>query len=373
MKLANRAAIIVCSSSFVSNVRGYSPRDFYSPRDQHEIHDERFNRLETIHENYENNNYENYEDNDADYENNEEKFSTKTPIVRAVVAKKYIQQWFDNNCSQDTNDPDALRPERCSKKYERVFAEWDAMEHAFLQPCGFFDPDIYQGGPPRKVDRLRARREAFKIPHELDGETKRKLLKDLKYQSAQLRETDQIDPNSQLYNDLAEVESGNEDYWDYFEEHEREFRDTRPNKKQKQLNARMEGIEVTLKKAGLEEHSPRKAVEFLMNQMKQYAKRYISMCPAQLRRKKHSERVRKIRRGLEELAADMELIKLQRFERQHLKEVESNNLDRFKKNPTNQNSGNSGGRSRSVKAQDLDDSGNLLLDVLLAGSMKKEH
>ena len=44
-----------------------------------------------------------------------------------------------------------------------------------------------------------------------------------------------------------------------------------------------------MKKAGLEEHSPRKAVEFLMNQMKQYAKRYISMCPAQLRRKKHSE------------------------------------------------------------------------------------
>ena len=49
------------------------------------------------------------------------------------------------------------------------------------------------------------------------------------------------------------------------------------------------GIEINLKKAGLEEHSPRKAVEFLMNQMKQYAKRYISMCPAQLRRKKHSE------------------------------------------------------------------------------------
>ena len=43
-----------------------------------------------------------------------------------------------------------FRPERCSKKYERVFLEWDAMEHAFLQPCGFFDPDIYQGGPPRK-------------------------------------------------------------------------------------------------------------------------------------------------------------------------------------------------------------------------------
>jgi len=44
-----------------------------------------------------------------------------------------------------------------------------------------------------------------------------------------------------LYNDLKEVESVNEDYWDYFEENEREFRDVRPNKKQRQLNARMEG------------------------------------------------------------------------------------------------------------------------------------
>ena len=51
----------------------------------------------------------------------------------------------------------------------------------------------------------------------------------------------------------------------------------------------IKGVEINLKKAGLEEHSPRKAVEFLMNQMKQYAKRYISMCPAQLRRKKHTE------------------------------------------------------------------------------------
>lgn len=361
MKLANRAAILAYSSSFVNGF------DQSNQSSLHEIHDDRFNRLETIHENTDQSN------------SSEEKFVTKTPIVRAVVAKKYIQQWFDKNCPQDPTSPDAIRPERCSKKYERVFLEWDAMEHAFLQPCGFFDAEIYQGGPPRKVDRLRARREAdsnFGVPQELDGDKKRKLLKDLKYQSAELRETGQITPDSQLYDDLREVESVNEDYWDYFEENEREFRDVRPNKKQRQLNARMEGIEINLKKAGLEEHSPRKAVEFLMNQMKQYAKRYISMCPAQLRRKKHSERVRKIRRGLEELAADIELIKLQRYERKLLKEVNSGLPDRVKgnKSPTQ---AESRGRSRPMKMEKkeslTDDSGNLLLDVILAGSMKKGH
>ena len=90
MKLANRAAILVCSSSFVNGF------DQSSSSSVHEIHDDRFNRLETIHE-------------DSENVENVEKFSTRTPIVRAVVAKKYIQQWFDNNCPQDPTNPDAIR------------------------------------------------------------------------------------------------------------------------------------------------------------------------------------------------------------------------------------------------------------------------
>jgi len=31
------------------------------------------------------------------------------------------------------------------------------------------------------------------------------------------------------------------DYWDYFDEHEREFSDVRPNKKKIQMNAKMQG------------------------------------------------------------------------------------------------------------------------------------
>lgn len=49
-----------------------------------------------------------------------------------------------------------FRPARCSKKYERIFIEWDRMERAFLQPCGFYDPEIPMGGPPRKgIDLFR--------------------------------------------------------------------------------------------------------------------------------------------------------------------------------------------------------------------------
>ena len=33
----------------------------------------------------------------------------RTPIVRAVVAKQYIRQWFEENCRIDGNDEKAIR------------------------------------------------------------------------------------------------------------------------------------------------------------------------------------------------------------------------------------------------------------------------
>ena len=90
------------------------------------------------------------------------------------------------------------------------------------------------------------------------------------------------------------------------------------------------------------------------------------------------KRVRKIRRGLEELAADIEMIKLQRYERQLLKEVNSGLPDRVKGNKSvSPTQAGSRARSRPMKMENkeslTDDSGNLLLDVILAGSMKKDH
>ena len=70
------------------------------------------------------------------------------------------------------------------------------------------------------------------------------------------------------------------------------------------------------------------------------------------------QRVRKIRRGLEELAADMEVIKLQRFER-HLLKDEPSDSPRF--GPL---------KSGSIFSRNFDpkfDGGNLLLDLILSG------
>ena len=90
---------------------------------------------------------------------------------------------------------------------------------------------------------------------------------------------------------MGEIDE-NGDYWDYFEDNETEFKDSKTSKKAKRLRAKvfgktskyiidktlffLSGMEVNLKKSGNSRESPRnslKAVEFLMNQMKQYAKR----------------------------------------------------------------------------------------------------
>jgi len=108
------------------------------------------------------------------------------------------------------------------------------------------------------------------------------------------------------------------------------------------------------------------------------------MCPAQLRSKDHTTRIRKIRRGLDELAADMEVIKLQKFRRDELKAPKDENLNRIKGAPLTtesdqlfketdefRNNHPRNGRGRNfAKNEEKDDSGNLLLDLLL--SRKKE-
>jgi len=324
----------------------------------------------------------------------------RTPIVRAVVAKNYITQWFGKNCVTDVTDETELagtRPSRCSKKHERVFNEWDALERAYLQPCGFFDPAITSGGPPRKVDRMRARRSAngkkhkrsdrpnFGVPHELENEAKRQFLKDLKLQHYE-QLTMQLDRETKLANELEERTS--EDYWDYFDGHTNEFKDNKEFLYKKRLDRKLKAATpVQLKKStgdGEDPHSPRLAIEFLMNQMRQYAKRYISMCPAQLRSKDHTTRIRKIRRGLDELSADMEVIKLEKFKSDLLKAPKDDSLDRIRgpldnesdqlktKEPKDPNRPLAGARGRLLIDQEQkDDSGNLLLDLLLRSNLKK--
>lgn len=335
-------------------------------------------------------------------ENKEWIETIRTPIVRAVVAKSYITQWFNKNCVYDTADPEAIRPDRCNKKHERVFNEWDALERAYLQPCGFFDPQIEDGGPPRKVDRMRARRSIgkkgglrFGVPHELENDQKRQFLKDLKLQHYE-QLTMQLDRESQLAATLEERTS--EDYWDYFDAHQDEFEDVRINRKQQKLDTKLKNMKpVQLKKSGMEsEHTPRRAIEFLMNQMRLYAKRYVSMCPAQLRSKDHTTRIRRIRRGLDELAADMEVIHIQKFQRNLLKDEKvdesmeerlrkpgplrnqsgapdnKNESDQLEKDP-NQPMNGARGRTRPPKTPtQKDDSGNLLLDLLLNSNLKKD-
>ena len=95
------------------------------------------------------------------------------------------------------------------------------------------------------------------------------------------------------------------------------------------------------------------------------------------------QRIRKIRRGLDELAADMEVIKLEKFQRDLLKAPKDDSLDRIRgapeinesdqlKTKKDPNQPLAGARGRLIEQrQEKDDSGNLLLDLLLRSNLKK--
>ena len=80
----------------------------------------------------------------------------RTPAMRAARNQRFLAQWFDNNCA---NSIDAIRPERCNNWKRRFFTQWDRMNDAFEKECGFFDPDVPNGGPAPSNRRRRSETE----------------------------------------------------------------------------------------------------------------------------------------------------------------------------------------------------------------------
>lgn len=93
----------------------------------------------------------------------------RTPAMRAARNQRFLAQWFDNNCA---NSIDAIRPERCNNWKRRFFTQWDRMNDAFEKECGFFDPDVPNGGPAPSNRRRRSETETEpKIQIESEPET----------------------------------------------------------------------------------------------------------------------------------------------------------------------------------------------------------
>ena len=58
-----------------------------------------------------------------------------------------METWFSKNCKTNEGEgEDAVRPERCNRKFYRYMNEWDKLQASF-DKCGFFDENVKNGGP----------------------------------------------------------------------------------------------------------------------------------------------------------------------------------------------------------------------------------
>ena len=73
--------------------------------------------------------------------------AVRAPSKRAQKNQEFLETWFSKNCKTNEADgEDAVRPDRCNRKFYRYMNEWDKLQASF-DKCGFFDENVKNGGP----------------------------------------------------------------------------------------------------------------------------------------------------------------------------------------------------------------------------------
>ena len=73
--------------------------------------------------------------------------AVRAPSKRAQKNQEFLETWFSKNCKTNEGEgEDAVRPERCNRKFYRYMNEWDKLQASF-DKCGFFDENVKNGGP----------------------------------------------------------------------------------------------------------------------------------------------------------------------------------------------------------------------------------
>jgi len=227
--------------------------------------------------------------------NKGKKNKVRTPSVRADRNKRFLSQWFDNNCP---TSEDAIRPKRCNNWKERFFTQWDRMNVAFEKECGFFDPDIPNGGPP---PQLRKRRD---IQRQLVGfEVEERLL--------MKRDAEQDYEYSYDYGELIATDDSYDNNDGDSQDTPRDYDSVSYNQffREVPLDYYYDPDELSLAGSADEEGpvredydysqdlrtmsmNPARALRQLTNAMKQYCKRYISQCGFEKNKNGHTNRIR---------------------------------------------------------------------------------
>lgn len=195
----------------------------------------------------------------------------RSPQKRAARNKRFLNQWFENNCNESTG----IRPMRCASWKKRFFNQWEKMTSAFERKCGYFDPLNPDDGPK---DRKRRSNEED-VGDEYDY-----------YNDELMFETNIF--NSDYHQDQYD-QYDNEDYWAYMNEYPHEFVDP-----DETLSDSTTDEETSVKRVLLQKDprkisaDPARALRQLTNAMKQFCKRYISRCGIEKNYGGHTKKIR---------------------------------------------------------------------------------
>merc|ERR1712113_747097 len=128
------------------------------------------------------------------------------PSKRAQKNQEFLETWFSKNCKTNEADgEDAVRPDRCNRKFYRYMNEWDKLQASFGK-CGFFDENVKNGGP-RPASRRRRSEE--------DGEEGEDYGEDY-YEDEAMFDIDWAGDEGDDYSDATDADQNNSDTDDYW-------------------------------------------------------------------------------------------------------------------------------------------------------------
>jgi len=231
--------------------------------------------------------------------------AVRAPSKRAQKNQEFLETWFSKNCKTNEADgEDAVRPDRCNRKFYRYMNEWDKLQASF-DKCGFFDENVKNGGP-RPAGRRR-RDEGDDDEYDEDY-----------YEDETMFDINWDGDGSDDYADVADgPASETDDYWEYMAEYYQDYAEVTVSSDSTtdEDNGAVRTI-LDLKK--LEERAfskdPARAHRQIVNAMKQYTKRFLDDCSNSPQKLKRLTKVYRNTAKLHELILDTVAEKYRRLD-----------------------------------------------------------
>lgn len=238
--------------------------------------------------------------------------AVRAPSKRAQKNQEFLESWFNKNCKTSEGDgEDAVRPDRCNRKFYRYMNEWDKLQASF-QKCGFFDEKVKNGGPRPAGRRRRRDEEGDEDEYDEDYEDYGEdddVMFEIDWNG------DESDGNYTTDTDEQATETN--DYWVAFAQYRADYddvivtSDSTSDEDNSPIRTENDLLEVDERAFSKD---PARAHRQIVNAMKQYTKRFLDDCSNSPQKLKRLTKVYRDTAKLHELILDTVAEKYRRLD-----------------------------------------------------------